>query len=235
MPLFGGYVLWGLTHTAALVALILLALALSSGLYMISELCEEYPTFAGKIVKLSVYVVMALHLVVYLDGIPFYCCLVGAISHLFYLLALQRYPLIQLFSVQTALVLIAFVASHMVWFDYFITSNNGGYKSRNGDYYDHDYDNNHTTSQNFEFSQILGFFLVMIWFIPFSLFVSLTINDYSLPGQPGGMGVSTNYGLDDLLQFFTMSNLNATNLYNGKCTHAYRNRWDSCNHLILTT
>jgi len=201
MPLFGGYVLWGLTQAAALVALILLALALSSGLYMMSELCEEYPTFAGRIVKLSVYVVMALHLVVYLDGIPFYYCFVGAMSHLGYLLALQRYPLIQLFSVQTVLVLIAFVASHMVWFDYFITRNNGGYKSRNGDYYDHDYENNnHSTSQNFEFSQILGFFLVMIWYIPFSLFVSLTINDYSLPGQPQSMGVSTNYGFDDLVQ-----------------------------------
>lgn len=52
--------------------------------------------------------------------------------------------------------LVMFIANHAVWFSYF-------------------------TSDYFAFADILGFFVVCVWIVPFTIFIGLTADDNELP------------------------------------------------------
>ena len=50
-------------------------------MYIVAELCEEYPTISGKIIKIALVVVIIIHLILWIDGIPWKESLIGIISH----------------------------------------------------------------------------------------------------------------------------------------------------------
>jgi len=91
---------------------------------------------------------------------------------------MRNFPFIVFLSVPTMLSLVACVCNHIVWFRYFID------QQRSRDY----------NRDELDILQTVGFFLVMVWMIPGGLFVSLTINDSSLPVSGGGMGVGVGAG-----------------------------------------
>jgi len=146
---------------AGYLALLVVAFSISSGLYFVAELAEEYPTRAGRVLKWSLGVVMFLHVLLWLDGLPLYESFMGILCHCAYCSMLQAYPFVELVSVQSVLSALAFLVSHYVWFQYFLDNISDAF-------------------------HIVGFFLVFVWLVPCGLFVSLSISENTLPGLGGG-------------------------------------------------
>lgn len=152
-----GLIFWLLGYISSLITIILAALSMSSGLFLLAELAEEYPTMAGKITKNLLIFVLILHFVLYLDGLPLFESLTGMISHLIYSSMLNDFPFVEILSIQCMGSIICFVLCNVLWLKYFL-----------GIFYDP--------------LQIIGFFVICVWSIPLALFVSLTLSESSLPG-----------------------------------------------------
>lgn len=119
------------------------------------------------------------------DNLPTFYLLIGLIAHLIYYQLLSKYPFLQLsdpifilaasrlfliflffsyfFSHFISLIVFAIV-DHCGWFYYFSTH-----------YY--------------PFSQLLAYFTVCVWLIPFGFFISLSANENVLPGSLGFSGI----------------------------------------------
>lgn len=155
---------WLFSYISGYIAILLLALSISSGLYLLAELAEEYPTLTGKCIKYLTGVALVLQVVLLIDGLPMYQSCIGLVSHVIYASMLKQFPFVQLYSVQSLLAVLAFFACNIVWLQYFI---------ENGTY---------------EMLQVLGFFVLLVWAVPCALFISVSLNDNSLPGMFGGKG-----------------------------------------------
>lgn len=167
-----GFIFNIFTKTSGFLAIIALALAISSGLYILAELCEEFPSIAGKCIRICLYVVIGIHILLLFDGVPFYSILGGIACQACYALMMRKFPFIEFVSIPTFLSLIACVCSHVIWFRYFMDLQAS---------HDHYYYGSSTGLPDLDMLQIVGFFLIMVWLIPCGLFVSLTISDNSLP------------------------------------------------------
>jgi Transmembrane adaptor Erv26 len=148
------------TSIAGYGSLLLCALALTAGLYMLAEFAEEYPSFTGRVMKGLVIGVVAVYVILAVDGMPLKESLIGIVSHLTYYTMLSKFPFLEFFSLKSVASLAAIVSSHYFWFAFFI---------------DHQHD--------FAMHQILGFFIVMVWAVPCGLLISLTINENVLPSS----------------------------------------------------
>ena len=155
-----GGLFWLLGYVFGYVALLVVALALSSALYLVAEYAEEFPTFAGKVVKYCLAVVLVLHLVLWFDGMPWFESLVGIGCNVCYATMFSSFPFVEILSARSIASALAFLLAHYVWFSYFLE--NGA-----------------------DIMHVVGFFVVMVWLVPGGLFVSLSINDNVLPGVTG--------------------------------------------------
>ena len=155
-----GAVFWGLGYVFGYVALLTVAIALSSALYLVAEYAEEFPTFAGKCVQTLLVLVVCLYLLLWLDGIPLLESCVGIGCHVVYASMLSTFPFVEVLSLRTVASGLVFLFSHYIWFSYFL--------------------NNST-----DMLHVCGFFVIMVWAVPCGLFVSLSINDNILPGTKG--------------------------------------------------
>ena len=155
-----GAVFWLLGYVFGYVALLVVALALSSALYLVAEYAEEFPSFAGKVIKYSLVLVLSLHLLLWFDGMPWFESVVGIACNVCYASMLSTFPFVEILSVRSIASALAFLAAHYIWFSYFLNSGS-------------------------DILHVVGFFVVMVWFVPGGLFVSLAINDNVLPGVSG--------------------------------------------------
>ena len=175
MEIAGGRLLWLFGFISSYIAVVCVALSVAVGLYYVAELAEEYTTISGKIIKYSTLVVMGLHLVLMLDGLPIYNTLVGLACHACYYSLLKGFPFVNTLSLEALLSVVAFVVSHFVWFQYYTDFTYGMVR--------HD------------FLTVLGFFFVMLWMIPIGLFVSISVNDNVLPGV--GPSMTSSNGINN--------------------------------------
>lgn len=159
MLLAGGYLAHGLTLLGGYLAVIGATLCLSCGLYYAAELAEEYSVLTGRLLGYATKVVLALHVLLWADGFPFDRCVVGLACHGCYAWLLNDFPRLELTSPAFLLSVVAFLAGHYSWFRHL------------ADF----------SVEPMPFLNSLGFFAVFVWLVPFSLFISLSINDNELP------------------------------------------------------
>jgi hypothetical protein len=159
----GGIIFTVLTNVAGYTALGLCAVCIACALYYAAEAAEEYPSLTKKILRVSTLSVVAVHILFAFDGFPWYELAVGILSHGVYYSLLASFPWIKLSSPQFIATLVAVVYEHYIWLEFF-------------------------KEQRFaiSFLQLSGFFMVMVWAVPFGFFVSLSINDYTLPSGING-------------------------------------------------
>lgn len=168
-----GVVFWFFSFVSIFVMLVVLALSIASGLYLLSEFAEEFPTAAGKIMKYSLLVVSVCQFALWVDGLPLIPCLFQSCALGAYFSTLRNFPFVQLTSWRSIFSMILFLLTNAFWLHYFL-------------------------SQRKDILSILGFFVVMVWSVPCGMFVSLTVNDSVLPGVIGqpkaanGLSSSTN-------------------------------------------
>jgi len=158
----GGLVSTLIVYVGGYLSLLLAAVCLATGLYYVAELVEEYTRLAKRVITYALRAVLALHLVLLLfDRQPLSCVLVGAAAHGAYARLLPRFPFVQLASPDFALACAGLVGSHVLWLRHFW----------------------HDTYASAEY--VAGFFVVVVWLVPFGFFISLAANDAVLPVGAG--------------------------------------------------
>lgn len=162
-----GIAFWIFGYVAGFITLLLLALSISSGLYLLAELAEEFPTMSGKITKYLLVVVLVLHVVLLIDGLPVFESSASILGHLIYGSTLRNFPFIDLISISSIGSALAFICCNGMWLLHF-------------------------TKQVNEPFEVIGFFVICVWSIPCALFVSLTLGDNTLPVL-SGPGVMKQY------------------------------------------
>jgi len=151
-----GFLLVGVRYVSFVLMFALATLCLACGLYYLAELIEEHEKLTKKILKYILWFVLGVHLLIYFEGFPISYILFGLVSHGTYYLLLDKFPQIKLSSVLLWVSVVFFLINHSLWFSYF-------------------------TSQYHYFWDVFGFFSLCVWLVPFIFFVSLTVDDNSLP------------------------------------------------------
>lgn len=155
-----GTLFWLFGHISCYVSILVLALAISAGLYLVAELAEEYPNMTSKVLRYALGAVIAVQLILWVDGLPAVPCIVQLVAFAAYASTLMHFPFVQLFSLPTISSVILFLATNGVWLHYLL-------------------------DMRVDTISTLGYFVVMVWAVPCGLFVSLSANDFMLPGISG--------------------------------------------------
>lgn len=140
-----------------LLALFVILLSLACTLYYLAELVEENTVMSKKVIKYSIWTVLVLYVLLWIiDGLPFLRVVFSIICHLVYSILLNNFPEIQLSSPSFITSCVLVLIDHFVWFNYF-------------------------TKYYFPFDEIVCFFVICVWAVPFEFFISLSANDNTLP------------------------------------------------------
>ncbi|ORY21711.1 DUF396-domain-containing protein [Neocallimastix californiae] len=140
-----------------ILALLFVILSLACTLYYLAELVEENTVMTRKVIKYSIWTVMIIYVLVWLfDGLPFLRVAFSIFCHLIYSISLNEFPDIQFSSPSFIFSCVLVIVDHFVWFNYF-------------------------TKYYFPFNEIVCFFGICVWAVPFEFFISLSANDNTLP------------------------------------------------------
>ncbi|KAL3699846.1 hypothetical protein R1sor_017868 [Riccia sorocarpa] len=142
--------------------LVFFAICLATGLYYIAEIVEEYTRLTRKVINYAIKVIIGLHLVLLVwDRLPVLCVALGVGAHVCYYRMLKTFPYISLTSVDFIASASLLVISNILWFRFFLRDPRCAYVS---------------------VEWMLGFMLIMLWIVPFALFISMAANESVLPG-----------------------------------------------------
>ncbi|XP_033251015.1 protein TEX261-like [Drosophila miranda] len=134
-----------------------LTLSIVAGLYYLAELAEEYTTQARRCILFMIsFTVFVYIMLMIFEEFPWSMLLCGFVAQGFHLSIMGGFPFIRLLSVPFLGSLVMLVVNHFLAFQYF-------------------------TTVYLLFTQVLAYFTVCMWIVPFALFVSLSANDSVLP------------------------------------------------------
>ncbi|KAI5640750.1 transmembrane adaptor erv26 domain-containing protein [Phthorimaea operculella] len=131
--------------------------AIAAGLYYLAELVEEYTVMAKYVITWAVIITAAIHIgLMIFEDLPLYLNILGLVQQFLHGLLMKDFPVVRVTSFTFITALINLIASHYLAFKFF------------GSVY-------------FNFSEVLAYFTICLWVVPFALFISLSANDYVLP------------------------------------------------------
>mmetsp|Transcript_6305 Transcript_6305/g.17823 ORF Transcript_6305/g.17823 Transcript_6305/m.17823 type:complete len:206 (-) Transcript_6305:1166-1783(-) len=134
-------------------------LCLVAGLFYLAEFVEEHTTLTKKIMRYVYFAVIATHVVLlFLDDLPLLYLLFSLGCHVVYFQLLKTYPFVNITGHTFLGCVVLSLVNHFLWFYYF--ANN---------YYD--------------YRDVLSFFTVCVWMVPFSFFITISAGDNVLPFQ----------------------------------------------------
>ncbi|XP_033251016.1 protein TEX261-like [Drosophila miranda] len=134
-----------------------LTLSIVAGLYYLAELAEEDTTQARRCILFMIsFTVFVYIMLMIFKEFPWSMLLCGFVAQGFHLSIMGGFPFIRLLSVPFLGSLVMLVVNHFLAFQYF-------------------------TTVYLLFTQVLAYFTVCMWIVPFALFVSLSANDSVLP------------------------------------------------------
>eukprot|EP00056_Hartaetosiga_gracilis_P003651 m.65737 g.65737 ORF g.65737 m.65737 type:complete len:195 (+) comp11537_c0_seq2:74-658(+) len=133
-------------------------LCLAAGLFYLAEIVEEYTVLTQKILKYALTCIVGMIVLVgVFSPIGLWPVTVaGLIAHLFYFSLIRKFPYFDIMSPQFILSAIGLVVHHYLTFLHF-------------------------SDVFYPFDQVVAYFSVCVWAIPFVLFISLSANEYTLP------------------------------------------------------
>ncbi|KAF4518415.1 hypothetical protein B566_EDAN002068 [Ephemera danica] len=173
--------LYLLSWIAMLVQICFLTIAVAAGLYYLAELVEEYTVITKKIVWWLCVVVLCIYIGFFLfEDFPTSIIVCGLISQVAHLCILQTFPYFVVLSPSFITAVVMLIVNHYMAFQFFSTV-------------------------YFSFSEVLSYFTLCLWVVPFALFVSLSANENTLPtvearhGKKYGLLTFFNYAKDSIL------------------------------------
>lgn len=129
----------------------------AAGLYYLAELVEEYTVVAKKVIltmilsTAGVYVLLAIF-----DSLPWMMITCGLVTQGIHALIMKNFPYVQFLSFSFLGSVILLLINNYLAFTFFATH-----------YY--------------ILSEVIAYFTICLWLVPFALFVSLSANDNVLP------------------------------------------------------
>jgi len=130
---------------------------LATGLYYIAEFVEEHTVITRRVIKYSIGLILFIYILLLIfESLPFTALLVGIAAHILFYSLLKDFPFIELTNMKFIASSALSVINHLLWFWHF-------------------------TKNYSPFNEIVSFFLICVWLIPFCFFVSLSANDNALP------------------------------------------------------
>jgi len=160
---------------------------LASGLLWISEVIEEHSRLSKVVGIRTVYVIIALQILLYfVDSLPLGHTIFAIACNIVYLQNFSSsWPLISLTSSSFVASCVLSIANHFLWFFYFSRrSHDARHRSSRT------YGVPANTPQAPMFTDIATFFAICVWMVPLFLFLSLSANDNTLPMSSGAAQMS---------------------------------------------
>jgi len=169
--------LYALSWLACVLQICFVTLAIAAGLYYLAELVEEYTVLTAKIIKwmivLTFFTYIGLFFFENLTSTMIVCGIIAQVSHL---MLLSNFPYFSVGSPSFLAAMVMVLVNHYLAFSFF--------------------------GQNFyPFSEVMAYFTVCQWLVPFAFFVSLSANENVLPTlserspllSPGDDDIVSNY------------------------------------------
>ncbi|XP_050534128.1 protein TEX261 [Daktulosphaira vitifoliae] len=145
------------TILATVTQIALISVFIGAGLYFLAEFVEEHNTITKKLIKWTINIIILCHLGLYFfDDVSFDLIAIGLLSHGVYYFWLSDFPYISFTSLSFVFSLVLLIFSHGLAFKFFVQR--------------------HST-----FLEVLSYFTICIWMVPFMYVVSLSANDNILP------------------------------------------------------
>ncbi|RLV94531.1 Protein SVP26 [Spathaspora sp. JA1] len=163
-----------LSYVGTVVGFVFLVLSIASGLYYISELVEEHTEPTKRFLTKLIYGIIATFILLLIfDKFPIKLTLFSIFSYYVYLQNLKRFPYVELTSPIFLLSCILVIINHFLWFHHFHSPYIPPLEVRLRP--------NYQPPRIPEFAEVCSFFGLLVWFVPFALFVSLSAHDNLLP------------------------------------------------------
>lgn len=129
----------------------------AAGLYYLAELVEEFTVMTGKIIRIIILMTFAVYVGLFVfEDLPITLIGCGLLSQVMHLLVLRTFPFFNLYSVPFVSASALVIVNHILAFNFF------SYKA-------------------YAFSEVLAYFTICLWLVPFAFVVSLNANDSVLP------------------------------------------------------
>ncbi|XP_062578148.1 protein TEX261-like [Saccostrea cucullata] len=166
-----------LSWIALVIQICVITLSVAAGLFYLAEIVEEYTVLTAKIIKYMLIgtTVIFLGLLLFED-LPLYMIVLGLVGNIAYFFVLQTFPYFELMSPSFLFSIALVVVNHYFAFSYFSTVWH-------------------------PFSDVLAYFTICLWLVPFAFFISLSANENVLP-MTTGTRVSTSEESDVVSNYF---------------------------------
>jgi len=146
-----------LTWLAMLIQVVLLTLAVATGLFYLAELVEEYTSMSKRVITYMIYSTIGVYIGLFLfESMSISLIFAGITQQIFHLMLMRSFPHFIFSSVSFIGTAVLIVLNHYLAFSFFS-------------------DNWH------QFTEVLAFFTICLWIVPFAFFISLSADDYTLP------------------------------------------------------
>lgn len=150
--------MYALSWLSFILIAICLTVSVAAGMYYVAELIEEYTTIAKRVIHgiLILITILNVSLIIFENQFTWTLWAIGLFSNLLYFFILAEFPVIAFLSPTFLLAMFMLIVHHYFAFSFF-----------NQHYY--------------PFPEILAYFTLFVWLVPFSFVLSLSANDYVLP------------------------------------------------------
>lgn len=164
-----------LSYVSLLVQICFVTVSIAAGLYYLAELVEEYTVTAKKVITWMVVGSVLLYVVfIFTERFSWSMLLCGLGAQALHAVILKNFPYVKFLSPSFLGAVILLLLNHYLAFIYF-------------------------QQQYHPFTEVMAYFTLCLWLVPFALFVSLSANDNVLPTSNertpllGDNDVVTNY------------------------------------------
>uniref|UniRef100_A0A131YT13 Protein TEX261 n=1 Tax=Rhipicephalus appendiculatus TaxID=34631 RepID=A0A131YT13_RHIAP len=149
--------LYLLSWVATFVQICFSVLAVAAGLYYLAELVEEFTVMTGKVIRILILVTLAIYIGLFaFEDLPMTMIGCGMLSQVMHMLVLRTFPFFNLYSVPFLSATALVILNHYLAFNFF-------------------------SNKAYTLSEVLAYFTLCLWLVPFAFVVSLNANDSVLP------------------------------------------------------
>jgi len=152
--------LYLLSYASLLLQVCFITLALAAGLYYLAELVEEYTVIAKKVIRTLIICTVLTYvlLMCFENEFTWLMIILGLAAQVVHFVILSNFPYVQFLSASFLSGVLLWIVNHYLALQYF-------------------------QSVYHPMSEVIAYFTICLWLVPFALFVSLGANDNVLPMQ----------------------------------------------------
>lgn len=149
--------LYILSWIALIVQVCFITVAIAAGLYYLAELVEEYTVMSKRVIWWMNVITLAFYIGFSLfEDFPTSLVVCGIVSQVAHLFILKTFPYVVIASPAFIVGIIMLIINHYLAFQHF-------------------------AAVYYSFSEVIAYFTLCLWLVPFALFVSLSANENVLP------------------------------------------------------